>query len=137
VIDLRLLAAAAAALCIGAAPAAKPSPAKTTLIYDHILPNAPGKSIKAVLVEYPPGGASPAHTHPSSAFVFATVLEGAVRSQVGDGPVKTYRAGESFSENPGDIHRVSANASATLPAKLLAVFVVDSGVRRLTTPYPK
>ncbi|TKB46831.1 MAG: cupin domain-containing protein, partial [Mesorhizobium sp.] len=74
------------------------------LVYDHVLPNVPGKSIKAVLVEYGPGGTSPAHTHPKSAFIYATVLEGAIRSQVNDGPAKTYRAGESFSEFPGDHH---------------------------------
>jgi quercetin dioxygenase-like cupin family protein len=86
----------------------------------------PGKSIRAVLVEYAPGSTSPAHTHPSSAFIYATVLEGAIRSQVNDGPVTVYRAGESFAELPGDHHGVSANASDTEPAKLLAVFVVDT-----------
>jgi len=49
------------------------------------------------------------------------VLEGAIRSQVNDGPVTTYKAGQSFSELPGDRHRVSANASETRPAKLLGV----------------
>jgi hypothetical protein len=39
------------------------------------------------------------------------VLEGAIRSQVNDGPVTTYKAGQSFSELPGDRHGVSANAS--------------------------
>src|SRR5262249_24295681 len=71
---------------------------RATLVYDHVLPNVPGKSIRGVLVEYAPGGTSPAHMHPSSAFIYATVLEGAIRSQVNDGPVMTYRAGESFSE---------------------------------------
>ena len=109
---------------IAAAPKSKN--AKVTLVYQHELPNCPGKSIKAVLVEYGPGGYSPAHTHAKSAFIYATVLEGAIRSQVNDGPVKTYEAGESFSELPGDRHGVSANASKTKPAKLLAVFVVDT-----------
>src|SRR5215831_10358329 len=76
--------------------------AKVTLVYQHELPNVPGKSIKGVLVEYGPGGYSPGHTHPKSAFIYATVLEGAIRSQVNDGPVTTYKAGESFSELPGD-----------------------------------
>jgi quercetin dioxygenase-like cupin family protein len=44
------------------------------------------------------------------------VLEGAIRSQVNDGPVTTYKAGQSFSELPGDRHAVSANASETEPA---------------------
>jgi quercetin dioxygenase-like cupin family protein len=54
-----------------------------------------------------------------------------------DGPVVTYRAGESFSEMPGDRHSVSENASKTEPAKLLAVFVVDTDEKELTTPYEK
>jgi quercetin dioxygenase-like cupin family protein len=99
---------------------------KVTLVYEHALPNVPGKSIKGVLVEYGPGGTSSAHTHPRSAFIYATVLEGAIRSSVNNGPVVTYRAGQSFSEMPGDRHSVSENASKTEPAKLLAVFVVDN-----------
>jgi quercetin dioxygenase-like cupin family protein len=109
--------------------------AKVTLVYSHELPNVPGKSIKGVLVEYGPGGYSPGHTHPRSAFIYATVLEGAIRSQVNDGPVTVYKAGESFSEMPGDRHAVSANASETEPAKLLAVFVADSNVTELTIPF--
>ncbi|WP_442921019.1 cupin domain-containing protein [Mesorhizobium sp. Cs1299R1N3] len=106
--------------------------ASVKLVYDHVLPNVPGKSMKAVLVEYEPGGTSPAHTHPNSAFIYATVLEGAIRSQVNDGPVTTYRAGESFSEFPGDHHSVSENASKTERARLLAIFVVDTSEKELT-----
>src|SRR6476660_7484056 len=116
------------------ADAPKEKNAKVILVYQHELPNVPGKSIKGVLVEYGPGGYSPAHTHPKSAFIYATVLEGAIRSQVNDGPVRTYKAGESFSELPGDRHSVSANASDTESAKLLAVFVVDTNETELTTP---
>lgn len=105
-----------------------------TLVYDQELPNAPGKSLRAVLVEYEPGGSSPAHIHPTSAFIYATVLEGAIKSQVNDGLVITYQAGSSFSEFPGDRHGVSENASATKPARLLAVFVVDTSETELTTP---
>jgi len=117
------------------APASKN--AKVTLVYQHELPNVPGKSIKGVLVEYGPGGYSPGHTHPKSAFIYATVLEGAIRSQINDGPVTTFKAGQSFSELPGDRHRVSANASETQPAKLLAVFVLDTNETELTTPLEK
>ena len=46
----------------------------------------------------------------------------------------TYKAGQSFSEMPGDRHAVSANASDTEPAKLLAVFVVDTNETDLTIP---
>jgi quercetin dioxygenase-like cupin family protein len=90
-----------------------------------------------VLVEYGPGGFSPAHTHAKSAFIYATVLEGAIRSQVNDGPATVFEAGQSFSEQPGDRHRVSANASDTKPARLLAVFVVDTNETELTIPMGK
>lgn len=106
---------------------------KVTLVFDRALPNVPGKSMKGVLVEYQPGGSNPAHTHPKSAFIYATVLEGAIRSKVNDGPEKVYRAGESWAEVPGDHHVVSANASDTQSARLLAVFVVDTNERKLVT----
>jgi len=116
------------------APASADDPTrKVTVVFDHALPNVPGKSMKGVLVEYGPGGSSPAHTHPNSAFIYATVLEGAVRIQINDGPVTVYRARESFFEKPGDHHGVSANASDTEPSKLLAVFVVDTGETKLVT----
>ena len=111
--------------------------AKVTLVYEHELPNVPGKSMKGVLVEYSPGGFSEGHTHPASAFIYATVLAGAIRSQVNDGPVTVYKAGESFSEMPGDRHGVSENASKTESAKLLAVFVVDTSQKELTFPIGK
>src|SRR5215208_1727069 len=125
-----------AAVGVGSGIAADKQP-KATLVYEHALPNVPGKSIKGVLVEYGPGGSSSAHTHAKSAFIYATVLEGAIRSAVNDGPVVTYRAGESFSEMPGDRHTVSENASQTAPAKLLAVFVVDTDEKELTTRLEK
>ena len=90
---------------------------KVTVVYDHALPNVPGKSMKGVLVEYGPGVASPAHMHPKSAFIYATVLEGAIRTSVNDGPAVTYRAGQNFAEMPGDRHTVDENASKTEPAK--------------------
>ena len=131
-----LCAAALAVVSLTAASAQDASGDKrtVTLVYDQVLPNVPGKSIRGVLVEYGPGAFSAPHTHPSSAFIYATVLEGAIRSQVNDGPVITYRAGESWSENPGDRHRVSANASDTEPARLLAVFVLDTSEKELIYP---
>ena len=115
----------------------KEKAAKVTLVFSHELPNVPGKSIKAVLVEYGPGGYSSGHTHAKSAFIYATVLEGAIRSQINDGPVTVYNTGQSWSEVPGDRHTVSANASETKPAKILAVFVVDTNQKELTIPVGK
>nr|WP_244492597.1 cupin domain-containing protein [Aureimonas sp. AU22] len=108
--------------------------ARVTTIFDYPLPSVPGKSLRGVLVEYGPGGSSPSHTHAASAFITATVIEGAVRSRINEGPEKVFRAGESFVEMPGDHHGVSANASDDDPSKLLAVFVVDTDDTKLTTP---
>src|SRR4029450_908535 len=105
---------------VGSAIAADEGP-KVTLVFDHALPNVPGKSMKGVLVEYGPGVVSTPHTHSKSAFIYATVLEGAIRTSVNDGPVKTYRAGQNFSEFPGDRHTLDENARKTESAKLLAV----------------
>lgn len=108
--------------------------AKVTQVYQHAVPGNPGKSIKGVMVEYGPGGYSPSHTHAKSAIIYATVIAGAVRSQVNDGPVVTYRTGQNWTEMPGDHHRVSANASKTRAAKILAVFLVDDVDAELTIP---
>jgi quercetin dioxygenase-like cupin family protein len=126
-----------AALPFGSVLAVPPKAkdAKVTLVYQHKLPNVPGKSIKGVLVEYGPGGYSAGHTHAKSAFIYATVLEGEIKSKVNDSAVTIHKAGENFSEMPGDRHGVSANASATKPAKLLAVFVVDTSETELTIPF--
>lgn len=132
-----LLAAAFAALSITTASADNPPAGKVTVVFDQPLPNVPGKSMKGVLVEYAPGGSSPSHTHPKSAFIYATVLEGAIRSSVNGAPEKVYNVGENFVETPGSLHEVSANASDTKPARLLAVFVLDTDEKELVTPTRK
>lgn len=95
------------------------------------LANAPGKTLTVVIVSYAPGAKSSVRRHAGS--VFAYVLSGAIRSEnSATGPVKDYKAGESFFEPPGSEHLVSENAGATEPASMLAVFIADDGVR-LTT----
>ena len=127
--------AAYAVLAIAvAAPAAAPGVGETvTPHFQQTIPNIPGKSLVALVVDYTPGGASPSHIHAKSAFIFGYVLSGQIESQVNDGPKRVYRAGESFYETPGSRHPVSRNASKTRPAKLLAVFVVDTSEKELTT----
>ncbi|HEX3481589.1 MAG TPA: cupin domain-containing protein [Kofleriaceae bacterium] len=102
--------------------------------FEAAIPNIPGKSLLAVEVDYAPGAASPSHTHAKSAFIYAYVISGALESKVNDGETRIYRAGESWSEPPGAIHSISRNASKTEPAKLLAVFVLDTNDNPLTTP---
>src|SRR6201991_3894219 len=112
---IALFTAAAAALFATSAAAQENigKDAKVTIVFDQELPNVPGKSLRVVLVEYGPGAGSSSHRHPSSAFIYARVLEGAIRSKVNDGAERTYQAGESWTERPGDHHQVSQNASTT------------------------
>jgi len=92
------------------------------------LPNVPGKSIAAEVVNYPPGAKSVKHKHAGS--VLAYVLSGEVRSEnSATGPAKVYKAGEIFFEPPGSEHLVSENASATEPASILAIHVADDGTQ--------
>ena len=125
------------AIALGVAPGLAQNLEQVKPAFEHIIPNAQGKSMVAVIVSYPPGGKSPAHHHAQSAFIYAYVLSGAIRSQVGDEPAKVYRVGEGFYEVPGSHHRISENASDKEPASLLAVFVVDTNDNPLTTPDQK
>jgi quercetin dioxygenase-like cupin family protein len=102
--------------------------------FEAAIPNIPGKSLIALEVEYAPGAASPSHTHAKSAFIYAYVISGSIESKVNDGEARIYRAGESWSETPGALHSISRNGSKTEPAKLLAIFVVDTNDNALTTP---
>jgi quercetin dioxygenase-like cupin family protein len=125
------------AIAPGVSPGLAQYEAKVKPVFEHVIPNAEGKNMVAVVVTYPPGGKSPAHHHAPSAFIYAHVLSGAIRSQVDDEPAKVYRVGEGFYEVPGSHHRISENASDRDPASLLAVFVVDSKDTPLTIPDKK
>jgi quercetin dioxygenase-like cupin family protein len=118
-----------APLCINSAAAAGPLD-KVEVITSHALPNVPGKRVTIVRVFYGPGGFSHAHRHAGS--VTAYITKGEIRSQLGGGPVETFGVGQSFFEPPGSTHLVSANASNTEPAELIAVFVANEGAQ-LTT----
>jgi quercetin dioxygenase-like cupin family protein len=112
-------------------PSARGEADQVKAVLSEKLPNVPGKSLTAVVVNYAPGGKSLSHHHAGS--VFAYVLSGAIRSENSvTGPARVYKAGESFFEPPGSEHLVSENASTTDPASLLAVFVADDGAK-LTT----
>jgi quercetin dioxygenase-like cupin family protein len=126
---------AALAFSMAGAVSAQDGEAQTvTKNFEAAIPNIPGKSLIALEVEYAPGAASPSHTHAKSAFIYAYVISGAIESKVNDGKTRIYRAGESWSEAPGATHSISRNASKTEPAKLLAVFVLDTNDNSLTTP---
>lgn len=124
----------AAAAITGSAGAHSARTETVAPIFDQAIPNIPGKSLIVVEVDYAPGAASPSHTHAKSAFIYAYVLEGEIESKVDDGEVRIYKSGESWFESPNARHQISRNASKIKPAKLLAVFVVDSDDKALTTP---
>lgn len=119
-----------APLCISSAAAASSPLDKVEVISSHALPNVPGKRVTIVRVFYGPGGFTRAHRHAGS--VTAYITKGEIRSQLGGGQVETFGVGQSFFEPPGSTHLVSANASNTEPAELIAVFVADEGAE-LTT----
>jgi quercetin dioxygenase-like cupin family protein len=127
-VNMDAISGALAPLC---ATAAEGSPLdKVEPIASYPLPNVPGKRVTIVRVTYGPGGFSRPHRHAGS--VTAYITAGEIRSQLGGGPVETFKVGQSFFEPPGSTHLVSANASTTEPAELIAVFVAEEGAQ-LTT----
>ena len=104
-------------------------------LFSTKLPNVPGKTLTVVQVDYRPGGFSPPHRHPASGFIFAYVLSGTIRSQLEGEPVRDYRAGETWTEPPNAHHIVSANASKTEPARMIAYVITDDTAK--VTVYDK
>jgi quercetin dioxygenase-like cupin family protein len=95
----------------------------------------PNKEALMLTVTYLRGGASLPHRHDAQVFVY--VLEGAMTMQVdGSAPV-TVGPGKTFYEGPHDVHRVSANASQTEPAKILVFMIKDKGKPASRTVAPK
>jgi quercetin dioxygenase-like cupin family protein len=115
----------------GSGQAARPA-TSTKVISCEALPNVPGKSVTTVIVDFPPLAFSPAHRHPGS--VTAIILGGTIRSQLGGGPVGTYKTGETFFEPPGTLHVFAENPDPVKAAKLVAVFVADENCGPLLLP---
>jgi quercetin dioxygenase-like cupin family protein len=126
----RSLLESAGLLLIASAVRAQSAAGSSKPVFEHDLPDLAlkGWAVNAVEVSYGPGQGSPAHRHPG--ITIAYVLEGEIVSKVGDGPERTYKAGEMFLETPNQLHGVSRNASATQPARLLAVLLAEKGKPR-------
>ena len=127
-----LLETMCALACAPMTASAAPAASSRTPVFQSDLPDLSLKnwSVTAVEVAYGPGESTPAHRHPGLTLVY--VLEGEIRSKVGDGPETTYTPGQMFMETPGQLHAVSGNGSATKPARLLAILLAEKGVE-LTT----
>jgi quercetin dioxygenase-like cupin family protein len=101
-------------------------PAAVSNLMTRDLDGIAGKEAVMLTVEYGPGGTSLPHRHDANVFVY--VLEGSVVMQVEGQERVTLHAGQTFYEGPNDIHLVSANGSASRPAKILVFIVKDKGV---------
>lgn len=121
-----------AALSISASPQA----AQVRNTITHNLPPLDGSHLNVTVVEvtYPPGGSSKPHTHGCP--VIGYVAEGAIRFQVKGDAETIYKTGDSFYEAANGVHQISANASATEPARLVAYFVCDHETQ-LSTAVPE
>lgn len=108
-----------------------------TVAADKLIPNITGKRLVSLIVDYAPGASSKSHRHAKSAFINAYVLSGTMLSAVDGEAPRLYQTGDAWFESPGAYHHVSANASKTEPARLLAIFIVDADeADALTTSEP-
>jgi quercetin dioxygenase-like cupin family protein len=117
---------------------ASPHPSETTSpLWKQPLPNVKGKMFTSEIVYFPPNAARvPPHRH-GSAFVYAYVLEGTVRSQLAGEPVRTYHQGQDWVEAPGAHHLLTENTSRTRPAKLLVIYISNPGAKLKINDQPK
>jgi quercetin dioxygenase-like cupin family protein len=97
-----------------------------TPVFQRALPATEAKAFSVVTVDFAPASQSVPHRH-GQAFVYAYVLQGAIRSQLEGQPAQNYVAGQSWHEDPGSHHVLTENSSASEPARLLVVFVADIG----------
>lgn len=137
---LALCLACAAGLLLHAPPAAAHGASeapeeKASPKFMQALPNVPGKTFSTLIVDFAPGSKARAHRH-GQAFVYAYVLKGAVRSALDDGPPRVYRTGDDWFEPPGARHPLTENASRTQAARLLVVFVANTGDALKTPDQP-
>ncbi|MGW7824356.1 cupin domain-containing protein [Streptomyces puniciscabiei] len=112
-----------------ASPAAMASTRPTETLkplLQQALPHVQGKAFTSVIVDFPPNARAMPHRH-GQAFVYAYVLEGTVRSQLAGKPVRTYHRGDNWVEQPGAHHLLTENTSPTNRARLLVVFVSNTG----------
>jgi quercetin dioxygenase-like cupin family protein len=122
------------ALAVGPARSQQqPAPAtKVSTLLKQAIAEFPGREIVMITLDIPPGGGSAPHRHPGH-HIFGYVLEGSYRIKLDDGAEKTLTKGQTFHEAPGQLHAVSANASQSEPAKVLAFIIAESG-KPITVP---
>ncbi len=127
------LIAMVSATAVAPAFAQQQAPAtKVTALMKQVIAEFPGREILVITLDIPPGGGSPPHRHPGH-HIFGYVLEGSYKIKLDQGSETVLTKGQTFYEAPGQLHAVSANASQTEPAKVLAFIVAESG-KPITVP---
>lgn len=131
------------AALLGAATGAMttiPAEAQTPPLLAQALPVSGDLDVQMVKYVLPPAGdkptttaGQPGHSHPGATYAY--VVRGKVNSRLGKGVEKTFKAGEAWSEQPGEAHYI-ANASKSEPAEVLVIFVLPRGAAN-TGPAPK
>lgn len=101
-------------------------------LFTKRLPEAPGKEIEVITVNYAPGAIGVVHRHEAHAVVY--VLEGKVEMQVRGGMLQRLGPGRVFYESPEDVHTVSRNTSKTKPPKFV-VFLSKMKEHRFSLPF--
>jgi quercetin dioxygenase-like cupin family protein len=106
----------------------------TELSQRDIIEKLDGKDAAATVVEvtFEPGQKDSSHRHAGP--VFGYVLEGEYEHAIDDEPVKTYKAGDTFYEPSGSVHRVARNPSNKTRTRLLAVVLHSRDTKEVTVP---
>ena len=106
----------------------------TQLSQRHIIEKLDGKEFSATAQEVAiePGGRVLPHRHTGP--VFGYVLEGEYEHAIDDDPVTTYKAGDTFYEPSGCVHRVTRNPGARQKTRLLAVILHPRHAEKVTVP---
>ncbi len=99
-----------------------------------IIEKLDGKKAKATMVEVTlaPGEVEAAHRHPGPAFGY--VLEGEYEWAIDDNKPQTFKAGDTFYEPTGCLHRVGRNPSKKDKARFIAIVLHPEGARDLVIP---
>ena len=106
----------------------------TQLSQRHIIEKLDGKESSATVLEvtFEPGQKDTPHRHAGP--VFGYVLEGEYEHAINDEPIKSYKAGDTFYEPTGSVHRVAQNPSAKTRTRLLAVILHPRDAKEVTVP---
>jgi len=138
--DVRYLAISGLAVCftigLGAMTVAQRSGSGevkvTQLSQQEIIEKLDGKDARATVevVTIEPGQKDSAHRHIGP--VFGYVLEGEYEHAIDNEPLKTFKAGETFYEPSGSVHRVAQNPSGKTTTRLLAVILHPRDAKQVT-----